>query len=97
LQLSTDAQMSSRPNPKVAQAATIADALPARGLVLLGVFQRAAGNVALVRQASGRLGSLRVGDRLGAARVIAIGDEGLRLEIDGTAMLLTIPGGPGGA
>ena len=79
-------------NSTVAKAATIRSALP-RGTVLVGVFQRPAGNEALVRDGNGRVRSISAGDRIGRATVVAIGEAGVHLAQGGKVVLMTIPGG----
>ncbi len=85
--------MTSKTNANLAAEATIPDALPDGETVLLGIFQRPEGSLALLRDAHGRVTGVGIGDRVGAGVVTAIGDDGLHLTEGGRESRLTIPGG----
>ena len=74
-------------------AATQENALPRRGLALLGTFVRSKGSQALVRLRSGRVARVAEGDRVDGARVAAIEPGAIVLARDGTATRLRMPRG----
>lgn len=73
--------------------ATEADALPdAPRPVLLGTYITPEGGRALIRTSRGELRQLRVGDRIGQARIDAIGTGRLDMMLLNQPHRLTIPG-----
>lgn len=85
----------------LALAAALTAAAPAAGtpafkaddVRLSGVIEGGANTVALVAMADGSTRSLRLGDRLGDAEVIAIAKEGVRLRLpQGGEQILTLQG-----
>ena len=83
---------SNTPTPATTlQAATDENALPANRLVLLGTYLRASKSTALIRTASGRIRSVKRGDRLGNGKVIAIEDGRLSISKSGKSVMLKMP------
>jgi hypothetical protein len=78
------------PRITVASLATRHVDLPA-GPVLIGLFHRPEGALALVRTPSGGIVRLAAGGRLGAARVTAIGETSIFLADGGEERVLSLP------
>jgi hypothetical protein len=77
----------------VAATATTKAELPLSGPMLLGVFERPSGDIALVRRADRRVIRVKPGDSLDGMTVTAIGGAALHLAGGGREEVLTIPGG----
>ncbi len=80
-------------NAVVASAATLKNGISLDRLVLIGVFGTEAERRALVRHASGRIERVRPGERLGGARVLAIGTAELVLKSGSGTRTLEMPSG----
>lgn len=66
--------------------------LPLDEIALVGIFAKPHGTMALVREASGTIRSLELGDVTGRLTVVALTEDSLRLsDGNGTAYTLTMP------
>ncbi len=74
------------------EAATIAEAIPLDETALIGLFNGPDGGTALVRLATGSIVRVSPGETLEGARVLAINEDGLRLQRGGRQVVLTMPG-----
>jgi hypothetical protein len=79
------------PAKTLADTATQHVDLPASGPLLLGLFHRADGAIALIRDDSGRTLFVAPGTRIGDAVVTAIGETALFLARDGEEQVLSLP------
>lgn len=79
--------------PEVETAATANAELPLLRPALIGTFVKAEGSMALIRTATGTVRKVVRGDRIGQARVTAIGMGSVTLSLMGEVHELTIPGG----
>ncbi|OIQ33605.1 MAG: hypothetical protein BM562_00860 [Alphaproteobacteria bacterium MedPE-SWcel] len=70
--------------------ATEANALPDRGLALIGLFGPQDALQGLVRLSSGRIKTVKPGERLTIGRIVGIDAEGLLVERAGTVARLPI-------
>ncbi len=86
-------QSASQTSPHVAKEATQANALPPRGLNLLGLFGAKNDLQAMVRLPSGRVKTVKTGSRLAQGRVLGIDPAGLVLEKSGRSQRFEMPGG----
>ena len=77
---------------RVTDAATQPDALPARGLVLLGTFVKPDGPRALVRTGWGRIEQVAPGDRVGRVTIAAIEPGLVHIQTGGRPGRLRIAG-----
>ncbi|APX25134.1 MULTISPECIES: amidophosphoribosyltransferase [Salipiger] len=77
--------------PAVAATATKRADIPRSGPVLLGIFGRDSAPRALVRLPGGRTASVRVGDRVGNRRVVAIDETRIALARNGKGYWLDLP------
>lgn len=75
----------------VARQATVAGALNLGRTSLIGVFGASNSRYALVRESSGRLVRVKVGDRLDGGRVVAIGQSDLSYQRGGNTVRLAMP------
>ena len=80
-------------NAKVAEEATIQNALKLNDLNLIGVYGSGSSKRALVRFANGKRQMVSVGDRLDGGKVAAIGDTELRYVKGGRNVVLKLPRG----
>ena len=80
-------------NAKVAEEATIQNALKLNDLNLIGVYGSGSSKRALVRFANGKRQMVSVGDRLDGGKVAAIGDTELRYIKGGRNVVLKLPRG----
>lgn len=78
-------------NPKVAEAATQKNTIALDALVLLGTFGTEEDRRALVRHATGRVQKVEPGERVGGARVVAIGKDSIHLQSRGRVRKLEMP------
>lgn len=85
-------QSASQTSPRVAKEATQANALPATGLSLLGLFGSKNDLQAMVRLPSGRVKTVKTGSRLAQGRVLGIDPTGLVLEKSGRNRRFEMPG-----
>lgn len=83
--------MSAETNAFTAETATLPDALPLRGLTLVGTFGKDGRGAALVRLPSGKIRRLEPGDTLRRFRVRAIEPGRVILESQGQATALDWP------
>lgn len=82
------------PTPrKVTAAATQQDALPMRGMVLLGTFMNDKAPEALIRNSFGRIEKIGLGDKIGRQQVVAINPGLVVLMRNGATERLTMPRG----
>lgn len=65
-------QSTTATTPAIKTAATQKNALPRRGLVLLGTFVKPDGPYALIRASNGRITRVRPGDSVGGLRITGI-------------------------
>jgi len=72
--------------------ATERDVLPFERPVLLGTYLAPSGDRAMVRTQGGQLRMMRIGDRIGQAKVTQIGEGRLDLALLGQIHTLFIPG-----
>jgi Tfp pilus assembly protein PilP len=81
------------PTPdNVAETALEPASLPLDELALVGIFAKPDGTMALVREASGVIRSLELGDVTGRMTVIALTDDSVRLsDGNGVSYTLTMP------
>ncbi|TNC73767.1 hypothetical protein [Rubellimicrobium roseum] len=71
--------------------ATIPDRLPLDRTTLIGLFGAPDGNSALLRLASGKVVRVAEGAEVDGGRVLAIDEQGLRLQRGAESVLLTLP------
>ena len=77
-----------------ADIATDKNALDTNATALIGTISRPDTRIALIRQPSGRIARLTLGDRLGGATVTAIGEGEMHLtRANGETSKLTLPRG----
>jgi len=76
----------------VAAQATLANALDASVLNLLGIFGPADDLRALIRLPGGRVHQVTTGNRLSSGRIVAIDETGLMVLKNGRTTRITIPG-----
>lgn len=75
----------------VAQLATLSAKAPLRGLMLLGIFGSVDTPKAMIRQTSGRIHTVSVGDQLSGRTVQAIGDDSVYLRRASSLYQLRMP------
>ena len=74
------------------EAATLAQAIPLDETALVGLFNSPDGGSALVRLRSGRIVRVATGETVDGGRVVAINEDGLRLQRGDRQVLLSMPG-----
>lgn len=79
------------PPKNVARLATYRVDFPP-GPMLIGLFHRPKGSVALVQGADGRMVTVAPGSRIGPAEVVAIGETSVFLVERGEERVLSLPG-----
>ena len=80
-------------NASVAKQATTKDALNMSRVALLGIFGTASGRYAMVRQPSGGVKRVKVGDSIDGGRVAAISANALQYQKGGRMVTLSMPTG----
>lgn len=80
-------------NAIVASAATRKNGLPLDEMALIGVFGKETARRALIRHASGRIETVRPGERLGGRTVVSIGLDGIVLKSGSRVQRLEMPSG----
>ena len=83
--------LGSVPN-EVQEAATLAEAIPLDETALIGLFNSPDGGSALVRLRTGRIVRVATGETVDGGRVVAINEDGLRLQRGDDQVVLTMPG-----
>lgn len=78
---------------RVAKEATQANAMPRKGLSLLGLFGAENALSAMVRLPNGRVKTVQTGSRIAQGRVLGIDAQGLVLEKSGRNHRIEMPGG----
>ncbi|MDF1671404.1 MAG: hypothetical protein P1U83_17535 [Roseovarius sp.] len=79
--------------PETLEAATDKAALPNRRLTLIGTYEKAGGDTALIRMADGNFSMVATGDTIGAATITAIETGMVRLTLGAHSARLTLPEG----
>lgn len=79
--------------PETLAAATDKAALPNRRLTLIGTYEKAGGDTALIRMPDGDFSMVATGDTIGAATVTAIETGMVRLTVGVHSSRLTLPEG----
>lgn len=77
----------------VARSATLENAINLNRINLIGVYGTPDNRRALVRLPNGKYEKVKIGDRLDGGRVSAIGDDDLRYQKNGRAVVLKMPRG----
>ncbi|MFV0335964.1 MAG: hypothetical protein ACK5JR_18050 [Tropicimonas sp.] len=80
-------------NPKVAAAATEKSDVRLDRLILIGTFGADSDRYALVRHASGRIMTIRAGEKLDGRRVVGIGKGEVVLQSGSRQTRLSMPSG----
>ncbi|MBK0326834.1 hypothetical protein I5535_05945 [Rhodobacteraceae bacterium F11138] len=90
--MSNDTQAGQTP-ANVARIATQDRVLERGHTGLIGLFGPPGKLSALVRDASGKIRRLKIGDRLNRGRVMAIDKDGVMIERNGRSLRMTLPSG----
>ena len=80
-------------NASVAKQATVKDAINLNRVALLGIFGTASGRYAMIRQSTGGVKKVKVGDRIDGGQIAAITQNAVQYQKGGRMVTLSLPTG----